>query len=159
MTWSCWVQPTATAFSRKQMVSWVRGLRRRATMQTAIDVEPGGRRRLSSPALPGLHSYARCTQPGRVEMQAQWEAPRCHRYGSPEPGDLCLHFQGIRKTHREMPIRTSKNQPKIFAMENSGKKMFPVFALGFIWIRMFSNMVIFGLLSKKNLQVWKAIKR
>lgn len=139
------------AFSRKRMVTRVRGLRRGAMIQAARDVGPGDRRQLSSPALPGILSYARCAQPVHVEMQARCEAPRCHRYGSPDPGDLCLHCQRMRNTHRQIPTRTGKNYPKYLSWKILGRKI-SVWALRFIWIRMVLNKVSLSILSKKTFQ-------
>lgn len=109
------------------MVASVRGLRCGAMLQADTEVQPGWRRQLFSPELHEIHSYARCTYLVHVEKQAHWEAPHCHRYRSPEHGNLCLHFQRIRKTHREIPTRTGKNiHHRKFQEEN-----FPILALGF----------------------------
>lgn len=140
------LQGSATAFSRKQMVAWVRGLRCGAMLQADIEVQPGWRRQLFSPELHWIHSYARCAYLACVEMQAHWEAPHCYRYRSSEHGNLYLHFQRIRKTHREISTRTGKNiRHGKFQEEN-----FPVLALGFIYIWLVLYTVSLGILSKKK---------
>lgn len=114
------LQGSATAFSRKQMVTWVRGLRCGAMLQADMEVQPGWRRQLFSPELHWIHSYARCAYLACVEMQAHWEAPHCHRYRSSDTGTCTYTFRGSERHTGKSPQELAK----IFVTENSRKKIF-----------------------------------
>lgn len=76
MKWSWWVHPTATAFSRKQMVTWVRGLRCGAMMEAAIEVGPGGRRQSQDSLLRKMQAACACrdaSTPGSTRLPQVWK--------------------------------------------------------------------------------------
>lgn len=92
--------------------------------------------------------YARCMQPVQVQMKTYW-----HRCSSPEPRNLYLHFQKIRKSHREIPTRTGKKMVKNICHGKFWEEKIPVLALS--WIKAFLNMVSMGLWAIKPCKIEK----
>lgn len=92
--------------------------------------------------------YARCMQPVQVQMKTYW-----HRCSSPEPRNLYLHFQKIRKSHREIPTRTGKKMVKNICHGKFWEEKIPVLALS--WIKAFLNTVSMGLWAIKPCKIEK----